>query len=98
MIIIFFESVNTSFYRYVISIEKITLVDNGKIVKSDKEIVKVPNNFFSKIILNLQIPENSNIDQLSEHVRDLVFKAIVKHEQHPRFVAIKKNVAIKLDV
>ena len=78
--------------------KKITLVDNGKIIKNDKEIVKVLNNFFSKIILNLQIPEYSKIDQLSQHVRDLVFKAIVKHEQHSRIVAIKKNVAIKLDV
>ena len=40
--------------------EKITLVDNGKIITNDKEIAKVLN-FFSNIIKTLNIPKRDHI-------------------------------------
>ena len=37
--------------------EKITLVDNGKIITNEKEIAKVLNDIFSNIIKTLNIPQ-----------------------------------------
>ena len=40
----------------------ITLKDNNKIVDSQNEVANIFNDYFSKIISSLQIPEPNNID------------------------------------
>ena len=45
--------------KFVIS-EKITLVDNEKIIDNDKKIAKALNEFFSNIIKNLNIPQKKS--------------------------------------
>ena len=45
--------------KFVIS-EKITLVDNEKIINNDKKIAKALNDFFSNIIKNLNIPQKKS--------------------------------------
>ena len=50
--------------------EKITLVDNEKIITNDKEVAKVLNEFFSNIIKTLSIPNKDHIDS----IRNFFFK------------------------
>ena len=50
--------------------EKITLVDNEKIITNDKEVAKVLNEFFSNIIKTLNIPNKDHIDS----IRNFFFK------------------------
>ena len=44
--------------------EKITLVDNEKVITNDKEIAKVLNDFFSNIIKTLNIPNKDHTDAI----------------------------------
>ena len=50
--------------------EKITLVDNEKIITNGKDIAKVLNDFFSNIIKTLNIPKNDHTDSVVKNVRD----------------------------
>ena len=54
--------------------EKITLVDNEKIIANDKETAKVLNVFFSNIIKTLNIPKKDHTDSIVENVRDPTLK------------------------
>ena len=58
--------------------EKISLVDNDKIITNEMEIAIVMSGFFSNIIKNLNISEKI-ILALIENVRDATLKAILKH-------------------
>ena len=72
--------------------EKITLVDNEKIITNDKEIAKVLNDFFSNIIKTLNIPKKDHTDSIVENVRDPTLKAILKYRKHPSILAIKRKL------
>ena len=72
--------------------EKITLVDNEKIITNDKEIAKVLNEFFSNIIKTLNIPKKDHIDSIVENVRDPTLKAILKYCKYPSILAIKRGI------
>ena len=50
--------------------EKITLVDNEKIITNGKDIAKVWNDFFSNIIKTLNIPKKDHTDSVVKNVRD----------------------------
>ena len=63
-------------------------IDGIEIIKKS---AKMFNKYFSKFVKNLKIPEYSNIDQLSEHIRDPFMKAIVKYKQHSSIAAIKQR-------
>ena len=73
----------------------ITLVDNDKLIKNDKGNAKLFNNFFFNTVKNLKIPGYTNIDQLSECVRNLMLKAIVKYKQYLGIGAIKQKCSFK---
>ena len=47
--------------------EKITLVDNEKIITNDKEIAKLLNDLFSNIIKTLNIPQKNHCDSIIEN-------------------------------
>ena len=72
------------------SSEKITLVEESKILKNDKKTAKVLNNFFSTIIKNLKIPQQKEQDPISASISDQVMRT-VKYRTHPSITAIKKN-------
>ena len=69
--------------------EKITLVDNDKIITNDKEIAKVLNDFFSNIIKTLNIPQKNHTDSMIENVRGPTLKAILKYCKYPSISAKK---------
>ena len=72
--------------------EKITLVDNEKIITNDKEIAKVLNDFFSNIIKTLNIPKKDHTYSIVENVRDPTLKAILNYHKHPSILAIKRKL------
>ena len=80
----------------IISNGKITTVEGDKIRRIDKETVKVLNEFFSKVVTRLNIPQFNQIKRTSENISDPVVKAIVKYRAHPSVIAIKKTVLLNL--
>ena len=70
---------------------KITLVDNEKIITSDKEIAKVLNDSFSNIIKTLNIPQGNHTDSITENFRDLTLKAIFRYRKHPSILLTKRK-------
>ena len=68
--------------------ERITLIENDEIIKTEKETAKFLNAFFSNIVQNLQ--EYNVEDPICENINDPLLKAIVRYRNHPSIVAIKK--------
>ena len=69
--------------------ERISLSENGEIVKTEKETAEVFNNFLGNIIKNRNISQYSDFDPITENVKDLTLKAILKYEKHPSSLAIR---------
>ena len=70
--------------------EKITLIEKDKIIKTDTDskTANVLNTSFSTIISNLNIPEYSVPDPISNDINDPVLKSILKYKDHPSIKAI----------
>ena len=45
----------------------------------------------SSRVKNLKVPEFENLNPNFEKVKDTVFKAILKHKNHPSIIAIKEK-------
>ena len=69
--------------------KRISLSENGEIVKTEKETAEVLNTFFGNIVKNLNILEYSDFDPIIENVKDPTLKAILKYEKHPSVLAIR---------
>ena len=69
--------------------EKITLVEDNKIISEDKDNTELLNSFFSNAVKNLKIPEFSDSNLLAENIPHPIFKAILKYENHSSIIAIK---------
>ena len=72
----------------VVSNEKIILVENDKIVESDKKSATVLNNFFSNLFF---IPQYKDAEPVGQNISDPVLKAIIKYRSHPSIKAIKEQ-------
>ena len=70
--------------------ERITLIENDEIIKTEKGTAKVLNAFFSNIVQNLDIQQYNVDDPICENINDPLLKAIVRYRNHPSIVAIKK--------
>ena len=66
----FWKTVKPMLSNKFINNEKITLVDNEKIITNGKDIAKVLNDFFSNIIKTLNIPKKDHTDSVVKNVRD----------------------------
>ena len=86
----------------LLSTQKITLIDNNKIVKNDDDTARVLNTFFSNIVSDLKIPDYNNYNLLAENIQEPVLKAIVKYRNHASILTIgevcKKEPLIFLGV
>ena len=78
----------------IISNEK-TVVQGDKIIKSNKEFAKVFNEFFSNVVINLNILQFNQIGRTSEIISDLVTKAIVRYRTHSSVTTVKENCTSK---
>ena len=70
----FWKTVKPMLSNKFVNNKKITLVDDVKIIRNDKEIAKVLNDFFSDIIKTLNNPKKDHTDSIIENVRDLLLK------------------------
>ena len=68
--------------------ERITLIENKKVVSGERELVKIFNECFSNIVCNLDIQRLPSITLY----RDPVLNAIKNLENHPSILEIKKQV------
>ena len=76
----------------VVCNEKITFVEDDKILENYKNTASASNEFFSNIITTLGIPQYNEKEPVSHHNRgDPLIKAIMKYRFHHSFIAIKKN-------
>ena len=69
--------------------ERISLSENGEIVKNEKETAEVFNNFFGNTVKNLNVSQHPDFDPLIENVKEPTLKAILKYEKHPSILAIR---------
>ena len=72
--------------------EKITLVDDNKIISEDKDNAELLNLFFSNAVKNLKIPKFSDSNPLAENIPHPVFKGILQYKNHPSIIAIKNAI------
>ena len=69
--------------------ERVTLIENDEIIKTEKGTAKVLNTFFSNIVQNLDIQQYNVDGPICENI-NILLKAIVIYRNHPSIVAIKK--------
>lgn len=68
--------------------EKLTLVEDIKIINKKESNKEFLNSGFSNAVKNLQIPEFSDINLPAERIFHSIFKAILKYKDHPSILAI----------
>ena len=83
--------VKPSLSSKVVYNERITLVEDDKIIDNDKNTASILNEFFSNIITTLGIPQYNETEPVSHKIGDPLRKAIMKYRFHPSIVAVKKN-------
>ena len=86
----FWKTVKPMLSKKIKSNERITLIENDKIIKTEKGTAEVLNAFFSNIVQNLDIQQYNVDDPICENINDPLLKAIVRYRNHPSLVAIKK--------
>ena len=70
--------------------ERITLIENDEIIKTEKRTAEVLNAFFSNVVQNLDIQQYNVDDPICENIDEPLLKAIVRYRNQPSIVAIKK--------
>ena len=69
--------------------EKITLIENGKILSNDEEITECFNEYFTNIIDSLDIDPLFKVVHEQQTIDQMVLRAIDKYKDHPSIVVIK---------
>ena len=70
--------------------ERITLIDNGKIVTTEQDTAIVLNTFFSNVVTNLNITKYTDYDPIANNISDPILKVIVRYRIHPSILTIGK--------
>ena len=86
---LFWKTVKPSLSEKFNARERISLTENGEIVKTEKGTAEVFNNLFGNIVKNLNISQYSDFDPIIENVRDPTLKAILKYKKHRSILAIR---------
>ena len=86
---LFWKTVKPSLSKKFNARERISLIENGEIVKTEKETAEVFNSFFGNIVKNLNISQYSDFDLIIENVKDPTLKAILRYKKHPSVLAIR---------
>ena len=71
----FWKTVKRFLSDKVTSTQKITPLENDKIVKNDNDTARVLNTFFSNIVRDLKIPDYNNCDPMAENIQEPVLKS-----------------------
>ena len=87
----FWKKISPLFSKKIKSKEKITVVENDKIISSDIEVAKNFQNFFSSIVNNLNIQRDET--HLSKTTQDNPVLAYIENfSKHSSIVSIKKRM------
>ena len=70
--------------------ERITLVENNKVVSDESKLVEIFGKYFGNIAQNLGIDGLTNISSHNETVT--IRKAIEKYQNHPSIKVIRENI------
>ena len=91
---IFWKRISPLFSNKIKAKEKITLVENEKIISNDLEIANTFNNYFGKIVQNLDIPRNRNHIS-NTHLAQVnpVLGCIEKFSEHTSIKNIKNRMS-----
>ena len=91
---IFWKRISPVFSNKIKAKEKITLVENEKIISNDLEIANTFNNYFGKIVQNLDIPRNRNhISNTHLSQVNPVLGCIEKFSEHTSIKNIKNRMS-----
>ena len=72
--------------------QNITLIENNVTIDDDKVISETFNDFFSNVVINLNIENNSNFVNNNIEEVDPVLKVIRKYENPPSILKIKEAI------
>ena len=64
--------------------ERITLVEDDKIIENDKNTASILNEFFSNVITTVGVPQYNEMEPVTHNIGDPLMKAIMKYSFHPR--------------
>ena len=74
----------------IVSTERITSTDNGKVVVTEQDTANVLNTFFSNIVTNLKIPEYADYDPIVNNISDPILKVILRYKNNPSILTIEE--------
>ena len=86
---LFWKTVKPSFTDKTLKDERITLVENNKVVSDESELVEIFSKDFGNILQNLSIDDLTNT---SDNDAVTIREAIEKYQNHPRINVIRENI------
>ena len=89
---IFRKIVKPVLLKKIKSNERIILVENDEIIKTEKGTTKVLNAFFSNFVQNLDVQQYNVDDPICENINDPLLKAIVRYRNLLSIVAINPSI------
>ena len=87
---LFWKTVKPSFTDKTLKDERITLVENNKVVSDESKLVEIFSKYFGNIVQNLGIDGLKNISSDNDAVT--LRKAIEKYQNHPCIKVIRENI------
>ena len=88
----FWKNVNPLFSSNNKTQNKITLVENDKIITDNGELAQTFNDFFKNAVTNLKIDQNIDYVESTEGIDDPIDAAIYKFKNHPSILKIMEVV------
>ena len=87
---LFWKTVKPSFTDKTLKDERISLVENNKVVSDESKLVEIFGKYFANIVQNLGIDGLTNISSDNETVT--IRKAIETYQNHPSIKVIRENI------
>ena len=92
----FWKIVKSMLSKKIKSNERITLIENDEIIKTEKGTTKVLKIFFSNIVQNLDIQQYNVDDPICENINDPLLKAIVDIETIQALLQLRNFAILNL--
>ena len=86
---LFWKTVKTLFTDKPLKDERITLVENNKVVSDESKLVEISRKYFGNIVQNLEIDGLTNISSVNDAVT--IRNVIEKYQNHPSIKVIREN-------
>ena len=80
---------STSSFWQSLTHQKVTLVENDKIITQDIKLDVELNTFFSNVVKKLKIHEFRERNSFTKRIKNPTLKSILKYRKHPSDIAIK---------